>query len=99
MSDVFNMLTDETHTDGVKGRNLAEEFGVNRRKVNEIVERITASEYTSDDAIAIASEIRSFDPLLNEIQDRLENFGNIGVYASRETVGLNEQIKESVNNS
>ncbi len=93
---IFSMDTGETHADGLKGKKNAEEFGVAVRKVKEIKQRILASEFTSSDAQALGNEIDSFDPLLADMQTRLDNFGNMGVYASRETVGLNEQVKQSV---
>ena len=94
----FRMDTGVVHTEGGKVSNYAEDFGVNRNKIKEIVERILASEYTSDDAKAIAAEINSHDPMLNQIQGKLEAHGNFGILASKQTIRTQEDIISSVNN-
>ena len=93
---LFSMDTGATHGDAVKQKKEAEEFMIACRKNKEIKDRILASSFTSDDAVALGNEIDSFDPLLKDLYERLDNFGNVGMYASRETVGLNEQVKQSV---
>ncbi len=94
----FRMDTGAVHTEGGKISNLSEDFGVSRRKIDEIVERILASDYTSDDAKAIANEIRSHNPMLNQIQAKLERHGNFGMTASKQTLRTQEDIISSVNN-
>ena len=94
----FRMDTGAVHTEGGKISNLSEDFGVSRRKIEEIVERILASDYTSDDAKAIANEIRSHNPMLNQIQAKLERHGNFGMTASKQTLRTQEDIISSVNN-
>ena len=95
----FRMNTGAVHTEGGKISNLSDDFGVSRRKINEIVDRILASEYTSEDAKAIANEIKSHDPMLNQIQAKLERHGNFGMLASKQTIGTQEDIISRVTNT
>ena len=94
----FRMETGAVHAEGGKISNLSEDYGVTRRKIDEIVERILASEYTSNDAKAIATEIKSNDPMLNQIQQKLERHGNFGMTASKQTIRTQEDIISNVNN-
>ena len=94
----FRMNTGTVHTEGGKISNLSDDFGVSRRKIDEIVERILASDYTSNDAKSIATEIKSHNPMLNQIQQRLERHGNFGMVASKQTIRTQEDIISSVNN-
>ena len=93
---IFGMNTGQVRTEGGNITNEAEAFGRSKKKIVEIVDRILASDFTSDDAQAIAGEIKSHEPMLNEIQARLEAHGNFGVYAAKQTVLTNEYIKDSV---
>lgn len=95
----FRMNTGTVHTEGGKISNLSDDFGVSRRKIEEIVDRILASDYTSDDAKAIANEIKSYSPMLNQIQTKLERHGNFGMVASKQTIGTQEDIISRVTNS
>ena len=92
----FGMNTSEVHTAGVNINKQAEEFGYNHKKINEIIDGVIASDYTSDDAIAIAEKCKSYDPLLNQIQAKLEGHGTYGINASRATAELNEEIKSQI---
>lgn len=92
----FGMNTGEVHAAGLNITKQAEEFGFNHKKINEIIDQMVSSEYTSDDAIAIAEKCKSYDPLLNQIQAKLEGHGAYGINASRATVDLNEQIKSEI---
>jgi hypothetical protein len=87
---------DEVHALGGKISDLAGQFGESKTKLNEIVTGITQSDFTSDDAVAIAEKIRSYNPLLNEIQDRLDAFGNYGSQASNIVSQVNEEIKDKI---
>lgn len=95
----FGMNMDEVYSLGGKINELAGQFGDSKTKLNEIVTGITQSDYTSDDAVAIAEKIRSYNPLLNEIQARLEAFGNFGTQASNITSQVNEEIKDKIANN
>lgn len=92
----FGMNMDEVYSLGNKINGLAEEFGASKNKLNEIVNGITSSAFTSDDAKAIADKIRSYNPLLNEIQASLESFGNYGQNASNIVSQVNEEIKDKI---
>ena len=92
----FGMNMDEVYSLGNKVSGLAGEFGESKTKLNEIVDGITSSDYTSDDAVAIAEKIKSYTPLLNEIQARLEGFGDYGMKASNITSQVNEEIKDKI---
>ena len=94
---IFGMDTGLVRTEGGNVVNESEAFGRSKKKIDEIVERIIASDFTSDDAQAIANEIRSHEPMLREIQAKLEAHGNFGIYAAKQTVLTNEYIKDSVN--
>lgn len=93
---IFGMDTGMVRTEGGNITNEAEGFGRSKKRIDEIVDRILASDFTSDDAQAIANEIRSHEPMLREIQARLEAHGNFGIHASKQTVLTNEEIKNSV---
>jgi len=88
----FKMNMETVHAEGGRISSLAEEFAINRRKIDEIVTRILSSDYTSDDGKAIANEIRSHEPMLNQIQARLEAHGNFGIRASKQTQMTTENI-------
>lgn len=92
----FGMDTGAVHTAGGNVQKQAEEFGYNHRKISEIVKGITASEYTSTDAQAIARSIENYDPLLNQVQAKLEGHGNYGVHASNKTTAVNDEIKSNI---
>ena len=92
----FGMNMDEVHSLGGKISDLAGQFGKSKSKLNEIVTGITQSDFTSDDAVAIAEKIKSYNPLLNEIQARLESFGEFGAQASNITSQVNEEIKDKI---
>ena len=92
----FGMNTGEVNARGLSITKQAEEFGFNHKKINEIIDAMIASDYTSDDAIAIAEKCKSYDPLLNQIQAKIEGHGTYGINASRATVDLNEQIKSQI---
>ena len=95
----FGMNMDEVYSLGNKITNLAGEFDASKKNLNEIVDSITQSAFTSDDAVAIAEKIKSYNPLLNEIQARLEAFGNFGTQASNITSQVNEEIKDKIANN
>ena len=92
----FGMNTSDVHTFGVNINKLAEEFGQNHNKIKQIVEGIVGSDFTSDDAVAIAEKIKGYDPLLNQIRNKIESHGTFGINASRATVNVNEEIKSQI---
>ena len=92
----FGMNMGDVHALGGKVKELANQFEDSKQSINEIVEGITNSSYTSDDAVAIANAIKSYYPLLNEIRDRMNGFGEYGQNASNIVSQVNEEIKEKV---
>ena len=92
----FGMDTGAVHTAGGNVQKQAEEFGYNHQKISNIVKGIIASDYTSTDAIAIAKSIENYDPLLNQIQAKLEGHGNYGIHASNKTTAVNEEIQSDI---
>ena len=92
----FGMNTADVHNAGGNIQKQAEEFGYNHRKISEIVDAIVASDYTSSDAISIAESIRNYDPLLNQIQAKLDAHGIYGINASRTTATTNEEISSNI---
>ncbi len=95
----FGMNMDEVYSLGNKINGLAEEFGDCKNSLFETVKNITSSAFTSDDAKAIADKIESYKPLLNEIQSRLESFGNYGTQASNIVSQVNSEIKDKIANN
>ena len=96
-NSIFRMETAKVHSEGVRLKGLADDFGTSRNKIKEIVDRMLASDYTSDDAKAIAEEIRRHDPMLMLIQNKIEGHGNFGIKASNQTMGVQEDIITKVN--
>ena len=92
----FGIDMNEVHALGGKVMDLAAEFNECKESINSIVEGITTSDYTSDDAVAIANAIKSYYPLLNEIRDRMNGFGEYGQAASNIVNQVNEEIKDKV---
>ncbi len=93
---VFGMETGAVHDLGVKVKNDASDFEANHRKINEVVNRLVSSAYTSSDALAIAEQIKSYEPLLNEIYTMIDNFGDNGIRDSQTTVATNEDITSRI---
>ncbi len=91
----YRMQTEEVHTGGQNIQKQAEEFGYARKRVDNLVERLTTA-YPSSDGIEIANKIRSYDPTLNKMQEKLQRNGEFGVEASRMTVATNEEIRSNV---
>lgn len=96
MSD-FRGDTATMNTTGRKILNEAENFAMSKKKIDEVVERILRSDFTSDDAQAIANRIRSYDQMLREIHARLEAHGNFGVHAANSIEEANAHIKNQAN--
>ncbi len=92
----FGMNTTDVHTAGGNINKLAEEFGYNKNKINQIVEGIIESDFTSSDGVAIAEKIKSYNPLLNQIQAKLEAHGAYGINASKTTANVNEEIRANI---
>lgn len=99
MANVFGMDMAEMHTLGVKVSELAQQFGGAKKQLDEIVAGLVQSAYTSDDAKAIATAIKSYDPLLRAIQDKLDAFGQFGVASSNRTADTNQAIKDGIANN
>lgn len=91
----FRMNTGVVHAAGGNIQKLADEFGYDKNKIDQIVDGIVSSDYTSDDARTIANEIKSFGPMLNNIHARLERHGAFGINASRQTLQTQEDIISS----
>lgn len=96
MSD-FRGDTTAMYKEGRKIVNEAEAFAMSKKKIDEVVERILRSDFTSDDAQAIANRIKSYDQMLIEIQARLEAHGNFGVNAANSIDEANAYIKAKAN--
>ncbi len=94
---IFRMDAARVHSEGMRLKSLADDFGTSRNKIREIIDRMIASDYTSDDAKALAEEIKRHDPMLTLIQRKIEEHGNFGVNASRQTMGVQEDIITSIN--
>lgn len=99
MANIFGVDMAEMHRLGVKISELAEQFGGAKKELDEIVRNLVTSGYTSDDAKAIAGAIKSYDPLLQKIQEKLDSFGRYGVTGSNMTAQTNEAIKEGIANN
>ena len=96
MGREFGMSTGTVHNQGVRISGLAEDFGVSRKKIMSIVDRILASAYVSDDARAIAREIKTKDLVLTAIQAKLDAHGNFARYASNRTEATQEEIISNI---
>ena len=99
MGNVFGMDMGEMHRLGIKMSELATQFGTAKNELDEIVKGLVTSSYTSDDAKAIATAIKSYEPLLNAIQMKLDAFGQFGVGSSNATQNTNEAIISGIANN
>ena len=93
----FRINPEVVNREGNRLNELASSFGANRRKIEQIVQRIEASEYVSKDANAIANEIRSYNPMLTQIEQRLDAHGNFAKMAVRRTEATQDDIISSIN--
>ena len=93
----FRVNPEALNREGNRINELAENFWVNRRKINEIIQRIEASQYISADAKAIANEIRSYNPTLEKIEQKLNEHGNFAKMAVRRTEATQSDIISSIN--
>lgn len=93
----FRMNTSQVNQEGLNITDLADAFGNARNAVKQTKDRIIASNFTSDDAIAIGNTIETYEPMLNQIQQKLQAHGDFGLLASRKTNEANENIKNMAN--
>ncbi len=93
----FGMTTGVVHNQGVRISGFAEDFGVSRKKIMSIVDRILASQYVSEDARAIAREIKLKDVGLGLIQAKLDAHGAFGRFASNRTEAAQNDIITNIN--
>ena len=93
----FRVNPEALNREGNRINELATNFGANRRRINEIIQRIEASQYVSADAKAIADEIRSYNPMLEKIEQKLDEHGNFAKMAVRRTEATQNDIISSIN--
>ena len=96
MNNIFGMDMAEMHRLGIKMNELASSFGTAKRRLDEIVAGLVTSSYTSSDAKAIASAIKSYEPLLTAIQRKLDEYGNFGTSSSNITQATNDTITSEI---
>ena len=92
MSNGFRMSMDDVYRDGSKIVNSASEFRSDIEKIEQITNQIITSEYTSNDAVAIAEYIRSNAPKLREMAGIVEEYGQFAMKASNRTAAVQENI-------
>ncbi len=93
---IFGMDMESMTRLGSRITGLAEQFGTAKKKLDEIVQGLVTSDYTSDDAKALADAIKSYEPLLIAIQNKLNDYGNFATGSSNLTAATNEEIKSSI---
>ena len=96
---VFGMNMEEMTRLGTKMTDLSDQFGAAKNKLNRIVQGLVDSDYTSDDAKALANAIKSYEPLLIAIQNKLGDYGNFATGSSNLTSATNEEIKSNIANN
>ena len=93
----FSMDMNAVHNAGGNVQNLADDFGTNKARLDNIVKGIVSSAFTSADAQAIARNIESYDGMLREIQAKLQGFGNYGTASSNTVSDMQDQIISRMN--
>ncbi len=88
----FKMRTDVVHSKGVNIGEQADEFGYNLRRIEEIVNGIVSSSFTSPEAKDIAAEVNRHAPALKSMLQTLERYGEFAIYASN----LTEQTSDDI---
>ena len=92
----FTMYTDTVSQLGGHVSNNAEDFGVARKKIDEIVERVYASELKQKLGEETYNTIKSYDALLNKIQAKLDAYGQNAVTSANDTAALSEEKASEV---
>ena len=90
--EAFKMRTDVVHSKGVNINGQADEFEYNLRRIEEIVNGIVNSAFTSPEAKDIAAEVNRHEPALKSMLQTLRRYGEFAVYASN----LTEQTSDDI---
>lgn len=93
----FGIDLEEVNNEGERIKKLAEEFYANRKKIDEIIQKIESSGYKSEEATAIATKIRSYNPLLEKIQNKINNHGEYAKMVVKRTMATQDSIKSILN--
>ena len=90
----FGIDLEEVNNEGERIKKLGEEFYTNRKKIDEIIQKIG---YKSEEATAIATKIRSYNPLLEKIQNKINNHGEYAKMVVKRTMATQDSIKSRLN--
>ena len=88
----FRIDTGRVRTSAAKIRNNADEFDRCIKRIDQIVNGIVSSQFTSPGANELGNEVKAHKPAMEEMQKTLENYGGYGTYVSK----LAEQTDEDI---
>lgn len=95
---VFNADPELLMAGGKKINDTASDFGAKREDIYNKIESLFAKGYTSPDGIVLKEKLREYEPLLKDMQGRMDNYGNFFCGTSNTVTGTQDELSDAQRN-